>query len=199
MEPSSSNLNKDDIWDWSCKNSDMRDMAEFFMKRFRGYDNVSSSTIRDAYAKDVWEDVFENIDWLEGGQNIDNPTVKRILQDDMTLADRKFLYGFLKGCFANKSQLFLIFVRAESAAGGGGAGSGARAVALVWRDPSAPMDASGQYKKADGSADEPAKGKDNGSKYLYVGDSGGAEETWRLNKRDYPPHKMRILFYHQLD
>ena len=116
----------------------------------------------------------------------------------MTFADRKFLYGYLKGCFANTAQLFLVFVRAESAAGGGGAGSGARAVALVWRDPAAPSAPDGSYRKADGGSEAPTYGKDNAQKYLNVA-SGRSEETWRLNARRYPPHKMRVLFYHQLD
>ena len=55
--------------------------------------------------------------------------------------DRKFLYGFWRECFANRQQLFLVFVRAEPTMMGGGAvgatppSLGARAVALVWRDP----------------------------------------------------------------
>jgi hypothetical protein len=109
--------------------------------------------------------------------------------DRRSVADRKFLYGYLKGCFANTHQLFLIFVRAETSAGGGGAGSGARAVALVWRDPNAPL-----YQN-NGTT---SRGQDNANIYLNV-NSGLNEESWRLNSRKYPPHKTRILFYHQLD
>ena len=195
----------DYLFDWSCEYVDTCKMARYWMSTFR-------KEADRLFEADHWCDLFDGytgnlhdvIDWFDGTV-INNTTsnngldVQDILQGDMTATDRKFLYGFLKGCFANKSQLFLIFVRAESAAGGGGAGSGARAVALVWRDPSAPMDASGQYKTASGSAESPTYGKDNGSKYLYVDDPRGAEETWRLNERKYPPHKMRILFYHQLD
>ena len=60
--------------------------------------------------------------------------------------DRKFLYGFWKECFAVKQQLFLIFVRVEPVMmGSGNAGQlppqlGARAVALVWRDPTKSTD-----------------------------------------------------------
>lgn len=60
--------------------------------------------------------------------------------------DRKFLYGYWKECFAARQHLFLIFVRAEPMMMGGGSLSkippqlGARAVALVWRDPT-PYDA----------------------------------------------------------
>jgi hypothetical protein len=114
--------------------------------------------------------------------------VQDILQTDLTLADRKFLYGYLKGCFANTHQLFLLFVRAESAAGCGGAGSGARAVALVWRDPNAPV----------GSNPATGVGQDNAGIYLNL-QNGMNEEAWRFNQRRYPPHKMRVLFYKQLD
>ena len=57
-------------------------------------------------------------------------------------ADKKFFYGFWRDCFDAKQQLFLIFVRAEPLLLGGGTADqlppqlGARAVALVWRDPS---------------------------------------------------------------
>ena len=90
--------------------------------------------------------------------------------DNFTDVDRKYLYGFWRSCFANRQQLFLIFVRAEPAVmGGSSAGHtpaqlGARAVALVWREP-------------ESSIDEQTSG-------------GGATAH---------PHRMRILFYHQFD
>jgi len=55
--------------------------------------------------------------------------------------DRKFLFSYWKPCFVNSQQLFLVFVRAEpTVIGGSSAGHtpsqlGARAVALVWREP----------------------------------------------------------------
>ena len=55
--------------------------------------------------------------------------------------DRRFLYGFWRDCFAAKQQLFIVFIRAEPLLLGGGTADqmppqlGARAVALVWRDP----------------------------------------------------------------
>lgn len=61
-------------------------------------------------------------------------------------ADRKFLYGYWRDCFAAKQQLFLIFVRAEPTMMGSGAPGqtppqlGSRAVALVWRDPTPTAD-----------------------------------------------------------
>ena len=193
---------KDYLFDWSCTYQDVYRMTAYWMGAFRRRDNQAEQ--EKLYRADDWKDVFEDAwNWREGRVNYSVPDVpaadiEGILQDDMTFADRKFLYGYLKGCFANTSQLFLLFVRAESAAGGGGAGSGARAVALVWRDPKAPVDSSGQYKTAMGGSEAPTYGKDNAQKYLNVA-SGRSEESWRLNERKYPPHKMRILFYHQLD
>jgi hypothetical protein len=159
-----------------------------WMERLDGYLRCSVDAINGFVGGSL-----DVVDWFNGDVllNSDNnfgPDVQAILQD-MSLADRKFLYGYLKGCFANTHQLFLVFVRAESAAGGGGAGSGARAVALVWRDPNAP---------SNGGLPVSGVGKDNAQAYLNL-QSGANEESWRLNKREYPPHKTRILFYHQLD
>ena len=218
MAPASSTFEDKYLFDWSCNYQDVYNMAYYWMGAFKRWDlPANEERGKKLYENDNWKDVFEDaIDWRRGDTRYDIPivtsdsgtidtgilnvnTAKDILQD-LTFAERKYLYGYLKGCFANNSQLFLIFVRAESAAGGGGAGSGARAVALVWRDPAAPRDASGNYKKADGGTESPTYGKDNGRMYLNTeNNSNGAEETWRLNKRNYPPHKMRVLFYHQLD
>lgn len=58
-------------------------------------------------------------------------------------SDRDFLYGYWRDCFAARQQLYLIFVRAEPLMlGGSSPGAtppqlGGRAVALVWRDPTA--------------------------------------------------------------
>ena len=87
--------------------------------------------------------------------------------------DRKFLYSFWKGCFGDRQQLFLIFVRAEPTSMGAGIGDrspsqlGARAVALVWREPVASITTGGS-------------GKSSGSSTVQ-------------------PHRMRILFYHQFE
>jgi hypothetical protein len=214
MAPGSS-LNQNYLFDWSCNYQDVYNMAYYWMGAFKRWD-MSNKEERSKlfYQPDYWKEVFEDaIYWYDGRVAYDVPimtsenlsldsgilndsTVEPILKN-LTMAERKFLYGYLKGCFANNHQLFLIFVRAESAAGGGGAGSGARAVALVWRDPNAPMK-NGQFVKADGGTEEPNYGKDNAQKYLKLED-GMNEESWRLNERVYPPHKTRILFYHQLD
>ena len=88
--------------------------------------------------------------------------------------DRMFLHSYWRDCFASRQQLFLIFVRAEATAlGGTGEGTpaqqGGRAVALVWRDPEAPPGA--DIVENDGSVYQPER----------------------------HPHKMRVLFYRQLD
>ena len=100
--------------------------------------------------------------------------------------DRQFLHSYWRDCFANRQQLFLIFVRAESTAlGGTGEGTpaqqGGRAVALVWRDPEAPM--------GDDVFESDGKTLEN-NEITGVGDK-------RIFKRH--PHKMRVLFYRQFD
>ena len=194
---------EDYLFKWSYEYNDVYAMTAFWMKAFR-------KEARDLYRPDDWSNTFDGytdnlmdiIDWSSGElqwnpDGVDVGRIRTILQNEMSLADRKFLYGYLKGCFANNHQLFLVFVRAESAAGGGGAGSGARAVALVYRDPNPPT-RNGQVVKAGGGTENWNRGTDNASKYLYF-DSNKSEESWRLNERKYPPHKMRVLFYHQLD
>ena len=89
-------------------------------------------------------------------------------------ADRTFLHSYWRDCFASRQQLFLIFVRAESTAlGGNGEGTpaqqGGRAVALVWRDPEAPTGA--EIIENDGNEYRPER----------------------------HPHRMRVLFYRQLE
>ena len=97
--------------------------------------------------------------------------------------DRMFLHSYWRDCFANKQQLFLIFVRAESTAlGGSGEGTpaqqGGRAVALVWRDPLPPFrPGSNPATLAEDIFEE------SGSSYYY----------------QRHPHKMRILFYRQFE
>ena len=81
-----------------------------------------------------WETAWDQLDW-------DGDDLFGSAAQDLSDVDRKFLYGFWRDSFANKQQLFLIFLRAEPMMMGGGAIGqtppqlGARAVALVWRDP----------------------------------------------------------------
>lgn len=205
MKAGSSDFKDSDeyLFKWSYEYGDVYAMTAFWMNAFR-------KEAKEFYRTDDWMDALDGftgntmdiLDWSEGDirwepSGVDVGRLETILQSEMSLADRKFLYGYLKGCFANNHQLFLVFVRAEAAAGGGGAGSGARAVALVWRDPNAPG-RDGQFVTTSGGTEEPYYGKDNAQSYLNL-QSNSNEESWRLNERKYPPHRMRVLFYHQLD
>lgn len=112
---------------------------------------------------DDWIEAYNELGWgLSAGNDIFQNT-------DLTSADKKYLYGFWKGCFANRQQLFILFLRAEPTVSGGGAGAGqgARAVAVVWRDPNPPKKPNGDYYD---ERDQAA-----------------------------PPHKMRVLFYKALE
>lgn len=95
-----------------------------------------------------WEEVWrENMRWRDNGGDNGSDKGTRLcgfnLNSDLKLwdADKKYLYGFWKECFAVKQQLFLVFVRAEPMMMGSGAAGhtppqlGGRAMALVWRDP----------------------------------------------------------------
>ena len=70
-------------------------------------------------------------------------------EDRLWWTDRKFLYGFWRDCFEAKQQLFLVFVRTEPMMmGSEGSGKvrpqlGARAMAVVWRDPTESADRRG--------------------------------------------------------
>ena len=122
------------------------------------------TTIRNS--RSSWEDTWDNLGW-DGGE------LRELLGVDMGVdlhsVDRKFLHGYWRECFANRQQLFLIFVRAEPMMMGGGALGqtppqlGARAVALVWRDPNAPRPTSASRNNVP------------------------------------TPHRTRILFYRQFD
>lgn len=215
MDQNSPTFENGYLFDWSCKYSDVYNMAYYWMEVFNRKDLNVDDRQKSLYMADAWKDVFDNaFNWRDGETAYkstesfpkettldtsvlsgNNATIDSILRD-MTFTERKFLYGYLQGCFANTAQLFLVFVRAE-ASSGGAEGSGGRAVALVWRDPSAPME-NGQFKKSSGGTETPQYGKDNAGKYLNVSGS-EPEESWRLKSREYPPHRTRVLFYHQLD
>lgn len=206
MKPDSSEFkgNDDYIFRWSYEYRDVYAMTSFWMGLFRRTSDTNERN--ELYGADGWQDIFDDhkiVYWRTGEvretpPNVDVDRVEQILKDEMTSVDRKFLYGYLRGCFANNSQLFLVFVRAETTAGGA-VGAGARAVALVWRDPAPPIKDNGQFAKSDGGSEPPHYGKDNAQRYLRPFTSNGPEESWRFNRRDYPPHRTRVLFYHQFD
>lgn len=120
-------MNNKDKFAWE----DLRNIAEYFRDKVResGGD---------------WEDAFDKLKWDGDIDHFGSETELSSDTDELYGVDRKFLYGFWHDSFANRQQLFLVFVRAEPMMmGGGGVGQtppslGARAVALVWRDPAAP-------------------------------------------------------------
>lgn len=127
-----------------------------------------ASEIHEGFtSSDDWVEAYNDLGW--GFANEPD-----IFKDyGLTSADKKYLYGFWKGCFANRQQLFIIFLRAEPSVGSGkaGAGQGGRAVAVVWRDPKEPERTGNNNNKNNNSGLDPSA----------------------------PPHKMRVLFYKALE
>ena len=119
-----------------------------------------------------WRDAWLDLNWPFDKNNPDRFLCDGDLvnSDRLWTADRKFLFGFWRDCFAVRQQLFLVFVRAEPVMLGSEAVGrtppqlGARAVALVWRDPRA--------TKTDANQ------------------AGGSSPR---------PHRTRVLFYRQFD
>ena len=91
-----------------------------------------------------WRQEFDRLGWDGDLDTLCGVTLDNGVK--LHSVDRKFLHGFWKESIANRQQLFLVFVRAEPMMmGGGGLGQtppqlGARAVALVWRDPTKTAD-----------------------------------------------------------
>lgn len=170
------------LLDCTINRKDAVDISRFMMSEFRHDATAANSNTNGGWL--VWSEVMDVWNWLmPDGERFDRWNMSGTDDDmdsimaDLLSVERKFMYGYLKGCFANTKQLFLIFVRAEPSDGGGGG----RAVALVWRDPNS--------KYSD----------DNSERYLQKSNALLAEETWRLLDRSAPPHNMRILFYHQFE
>jgi len=111
--------------------SDLEAVAGQFMLKMREYQN--------------WKKAWRNLGWRYDPNDPDRFCGVTLSEDgerpELWGVDRKFFYGFWRDCFAAKQQLFLIFVRAEPMMMGSGYAwsathqLGARAVALVWRDP----------------------------------------------------------------
>ena len=140
----------------------------------------------------AWENLMDRGEWQDVALKCDenNKFLGETLGAALHGVDRKFLASFWRECFANRQQLFLVFVRAEPTSVGGGAADamssaqlGGRAVALVWRDPSVPAKNIAQRGQR--------------SDYRSLSDS--AKEDFRKMKKECPPHRTRILFYHQFD
>ncbi len=138
--------------------NDLKSIAQNFHDKVR---SLNKSQLENGGAWDGWKlDAFDDVDWAGTAFNSDSNN--RFFADvelnddtcDLTDADKKFLYGYWRECFAAKQQLFLVFVRAEPMMLGGGSATsappslGARAVALVWRDPNPTIeDAAGQQPR----------------------------------------------------
>jgi len=122
---------------WDC----LEDLADRLMAKVRD-PNVQASAKSEGM--EVWDYAFSDLDWSADKRKILD-SMEQLDDDDADLysVDKKFLYGFWHDCFSARQQLFLIFVRAEPMMMGGGVKGqippqlGARAVALVWRDPTA--------------------------------------------------------------
>ena len=140
---SSAEFNRDYAFNQYCSDESARirwETLEDVATRF-------SSLVRTEAAKDIspgalppWEEAWQKMVW----DDEENRLCTIQLEDTVKLwsADKKFLYGYWRDCFAAKQQLYLVFVRAEPIMlGGDVAGQvppqlGARAMAVVWRDPS---------------------------------------------------------------
>ena len=113
--------------------------AEAVAQRFIG----AMASRRDDNTVD-WCNVYDGLGWDD--KDFCGVNGFQIGGEEPSDVDRKFLYGYWRDCFAVKQQLFLVFVRAEPMMTGGGALGrtppqlGSRAVALVWRDPTASND-----------------------------------------------------------
>lgn len=129
------------------KYADLVKVAGAFMNKISN-DRSDTSTYTETRMKDYmlsqsdWKQA-----WCEMGWSSDTEEtlagVRLEGTDPIWEIDRKFLYGYWRECFESRQQLFLVFVRAEPTMMGGGTLNsippqlGGRAVALVWRDPTA--------------------------------------------------------------
>ena len=192
-----------------CRNIDLASMMNTFSFGRSGVARLTDEeienigyAIRETFqeAADAgngdWEGAWENLmsrgEWQDVALKCDenNKFLGETLGSALHGVDRKFLASFWRECFANRQQLFLVFVRAEPTSVGGGAADalssaqlGGRAVALVWRDPSVPAYNASQRKPR--------------SDFRSLSDS--AKEDFRKMKKECPPHRTRVLFYHQFD
>ena len=133
-----------------------------------------------------WTKAWDDLAWQNAYTGDNNKTfLGAALSEPLHGVDRKYLYSFWRECFDNRQQLFLIFARAEPTAIGGGGASGVgaqlggRAVALVWRDP----------EPQEGMSGRPSRSS-FGSIQNFLDQSGSSQ---------HPPHRTRVLFYHQFE
>lgn len=138
-----------------------------------------------------WEDVYDDMNWYDGKKGDEQKELFGVeLSEPLHMVDRKFLHSFWRDCFQNRQQLFLVFIRAEPLTVGGTGRAvmassqlGARGVALVWRDPEPPL----KYR------DQRMPRKDILKLNSWKAISAGGGKT------PPPPHRTRVLFYHQFE
>ena len=157
--------------------TDLEKIAKAIQQKFKAQVNDEKALEWDFLTKDGSSDTAPWDGWTEWD---DNNFFGVTLDSSIADIDRKFLFSFWRECFDVGQQLFLVFVRAEPSVVGGGDGDGAippqlggRAVALVWRDP------------------YPGKFNEQGLQSPNSNPGETADDT--------PPHRIRILFYHQFD
>ena len=160
---------------------------------------------------DIYGD-WEAFKWYDddSGQNQTKIFENGSLSKPLHEIDRKMLYSFSLDSFSDRQQLFLYFIRAETAmptlgAGSGGSGgrslAGGRAVALVWRDPY-PRDYEKPWPESTGTEPWTTKNGNNG----WYPDLTNYKSPWeqyysgsRSRQRWDGWHDTRILFFKQLD
>ena len=127
---------------------------------------------RAASGKD-WEDIFADRNlWFDGSKGDDQLSFLGVeLDDPLYGVDRKYLMSFWRECFQNRQHLFLVFIRAEALSVGGVSGD---AIA------NAQLGARGVALVWRDPAPSPQSGSQSG-------------------QDDLPPHRTRVLFYHQFD
>jgi hypothetical protein len=160
-----------------CFNNDSP-LSKVTDQEIRAIANVIRNKIRSGGAD--WLGAYDDLDWYGNGDPQcflndvgDTKATKNMTQTAINEVDRKFLYSFWRNCFGNRQQLFIVFVRAEPSVLGG-AQQGGRAVALVWRDPEAPVGFANRKSRQD-------------------------EKRTGTNTNMLPPHRTRVLFYHQFE
>jgi len=162
--------------------SELVRLADAMRDKFAEYANAKCTFV-------PWQYAYDNLlSWYDGKKGDEQTQLFGVtLQKPLHMVDRKFLYSYWRECFQNRQQLFLIFLRAEPlTVGGSGKASlassqlGARGVALVWRDPEPPALYRDKRK----------------ARTAY-----SRRDDWMeaVNKQTPPPHKTRVLFYHQFE
>lgn len=100
---------------------DLTAIAGRFMDEIRNGRARSNDLNTLDYLRDykAWESVWDDLDWYGDEDRFAGVDLSDET-DQLWTCDRKFLFGFWRDCFAVRQQLFLVFVRAEPLMIGGG-------------------------------------------------------------------------------